>query len=61
MPQTAVAEGKLAYSPAEAMALLGIGKNTIYSLIASGGIGAKRIGSRKLDHPRTELFKFLEK
>jgi excisionase family DNA binding protein len=52
---------KLAYSPAEVMAMLGIGKNTIYNLIASGKLSAKRIGNRKWLIPRVELEKFLEK
>ncbi len=53
-------EDKLAYSPAEVMALLGIGRNTVYTLISSGELRARRVGVRRYLIAKGELERFLQ-
>ena len=40
--------GRLAYSVAEAATVTGLGKTTLYSLIAAGTLPSRKIGKRRL-------------
>jgi excisionase family DNA binding protein len=50
---------KLAYSVPEAMAAMGLGRNTIYDLISSGRLHSIKVGSRRII-PASALHEFLE-
>lgn len=52
-------DDKLAYSPAEVMALLGIGRNAVYTLISSGELRARRVGVRRWLIAKGELDRWL--
>lgn len=50
---------KLAYSIAEAVTASGIGRTTLYKLIAEGRLEARKIGSRTVI-PRSSLVALIE-
>lgn len=50
---------RLAYRPAEAARLLGVDERTVYRLIASGQLTARRISARLTLVTRQALFDFL--
>lgn len=49
---------RMAYSVKESMAILGLGRNSIFNLIHSREIQAKRVG-RRLIIPKVEIERFL--
>ncbi|WP_412026823.1 helix-turn-helix domain-containing protein [Deinococcus yunweiensis] len=53
-----IQDGKHIYTPEEARAYLGIGRNLVYKLIESGQLRAVRAGTRLLI-PATALTEFL--
>ncbi|HLZ08827.1 MAG TPA: helix-turn-helix domain-containing protein [Chloroflexota bacterium] len=54
-----MSDDRLLYSRKDAAAMLSISVRTLHSLISSGRIRAKRVGSRKLI-PKAELEKFVK-
>ena len=49
----------ICYSPADAAKVLGIGKSTLFALLAKGRIKAKKLGSRTLISA-AELSRYIE-
>lgn len=54
-----VSQGKLCFSPAEAAKALGIGRSTLFDLLARGEIKARKLGTRTLI-PAAELSRYVE-
>ncbi len=52
-------EPRLAYGIAEAAAMLGIGRTTIYELVRSGQLATLKIGQRRLV-TRVDLERFID-
>lgn len=52
-------DARLAYRPAEAARLLGIDERTMYRLIQSGHVYARKVSARLTLVPRAALFEFL--
>ncbi len=52
-------ETRLAYGIAEAAAMLGIGRSTIYELVRSGQLATFKIGQRRLV-TRVDLERFID-
>lgn len=50
---------RLAYKPADAAALLGIGRNRVFELLKSGDLASVRYGRTRLI-PRKAIERFLE-
>lgn len=50
---------RLSYKPAEAARLLGVDERTVYRLIASGELAARRVSSRLTLISRQALYDFL--
>lgn len=48
----------LVFSVREAAAILGVGRNTVYSLVNTGHLGGVRVG-RQIRIPRNELLRYL--
>lgn len=48
MPETAVAPARLAYSIKEVLELTGVARSTLYGLISSGALPARKLGRRTL-------------
>lgn len=55
----APAPERLAFSPDEAAAALGLGRTTIYQLLTAGAIRSVKVGKRRLI-PRNALDEFLD-
>ena len=53
-----VLNGKLVFSPQEACRILGVGRNTIYSLLHTGELGCIRIG-RQFRITRGAIYRYL--
>lgn len=51
--------GKLCLSPADAAKALGIGKSTLFAILAAGKIKARKLGTRTLI-PAAELSRYVE-
>lgn len=55
MAATGNTEARIALRPAEAARLVGIGKNAVYRLVASGEIPATSLDGRRILIPRAAL------
>ena len=55
---TAANDNKLAFSPAEAAAALGVGRSTIFELLADGRLKRVKIGAKTVI-PRSSLLALL--
>lgn len=58
MSGTALTVGKIGYRPDEAARVMGVGRTTVYKLLRSRELAAKKIGAATII-PESELRRFL--